>query len=95
MLTRKGKRSMKSNRDFVKSVLTGMVIGTVFVAGRYVGRWDMYNRMMGNIAKATAQSCEYVMPVEDRKLSFEDATKAAIYRAMIALEAEAKKERPW
>jgi hypothetical protein len=35
------------------------------------------------------------MPVEDRKLSFEDATKAAIYRAMIALGAEAKKERPW
>jgi hypothetical protein len=86
---------MRLNKDFVKSVLTGMVIGVVFVAGKYVGYWDMYNRMMGNIAKATAQSCEYVMPVEDRKLSFEDATKAAIYRAMTALEGEAKKERPW
>jgi TRAP-type mannitol/chloroaromatic compound transport system substrate-binding protein len=86
---------MRSNKDFVKSILTGMVIGVVFVAGKYVGYGDMYNKMMGNIAKATAQSCEYVMPVEDRKLSFEDATKAAIYRAMTALEGEAKKERPW
>jgi hypothetical protein len=86
---------MNSNKNFVKSILTGMVIGVVFVAGKYVGYYEMYSRMMGNIAKATAQSCEYVMPVEDRKLSFEDATKAAIYRAMIALEAEAKKERPW
>ena len=86
---------MKSNKEFVKSILTGMLIGLVFVAGKELGRCQMYNKMMGNIAKATAQSCEYVMPVEDRKLSFEDATKAAIYRAMIALEAEAKKERPW
>lgn len=86
---------MSINKELLQRIGVSMVISTVFVAGKHIGRSQMYNKMMGNIAKATAQSCEYVMPVEDRKLSFEDATKAAIYRAMIALEAEAKKERPW
>jgi len=86
---------MKSNKEFVKSILTGIAIGMVFVAGKELGRCQMYEKMMSHIEKATAKSCEYEMPVEDRKLAFEDVGKSAIYRAMIELENDAKKERPW
>lgn len=85
----------EKKKKFVKSVLTGMVIGAVFFAGKEFGRMDMYSRMMRHIEKATAKSCTYEMPVEDRKLSFEDAAKAAIYRTMVGLEDMARKERPY
>lgn len=84
-----------NKKELLRCIGVSLVTSAMFTAGKHIGRCQMYDRMMGNIAKATAQSCEYVMPVEDRKLAFEDVGKAAIYRAMISLEAEARKERPW
>ena len=88
-----------NKKELLRCIGVSLVTSAMFTAGKHFGkeygRTEMYSRMMKHILRATSKSCEYKMPVEDRKLSFEDATKAAIYRAMIALEAEAKKERPW
>lgn len=86
---------MRLNKELLQCIGVSLVTSAVFTAGKHIGRSQMYDRMMRHIEKATSKSCTYEMPVEDRKLAFEEVGKAAIYRAMISLKAETEKERPW
>lgn len=84
-----------NKKELLQCIGVSLVTSAVFTAGKHIGRSQMYDMMMRHIEKATSKSCTYEMPVEDRKLSFEDAAKAAIYRTMIGLEGMARKERPY
>lgn len=88
-----------NKKELLRCIGVSLVTSAMFTAGKHIGkeygRTEMYSRMMKHILRATSKSCEYKMPVEDRKLAFEEVGKAAIYRAMISLKAEAEKERPW